>query len=846
MFDWYWYARGTGKGGGAEGFAFLDGALEDGFLKAPNRGRLKFCLMWATQDWVDVHPAKPRWSSSSRGSDQPPNFDPASPARTISQPLGFDGAVQKRPSALNIFDGFLLGDASIWRAGLDYISQRYLGLDNYYRVPTKLPNGTLAQCGLLSIYQPSYLTVAIGAPAAATLVAAWKAEAAANGTCVHLSFMRAASTGSAALDALVDSYSDYGWMKTAGGLADVDDVPYADVVASGVKAWGTDTAAAAKLGGKPYIPPISSAWDPSPRTLPTDPWVRTNGYPWGSTWHSTPAQFEGALAQGRKFLEARCGAGNLPLQWCPPMLINAWNEWSEGAYLEPDERYGFGKLEAVRAVFGGPAPAPAPAPIALGAVRWDAWYGSPGQPSWEQKWTKIVGQTVTSDMADPKWHYRLPFFANVTGNGTADVAVTADGNSTAVMEAEIKYAADFGFSFWAFCQYPIGCMDYDPAEADCPKIQCCAANYQLSYALERYFEASNAHLMNFTLVLQGSNWFPTSDHGGNETIAQEAARYVSYFQKTSYHKVLEGRPLLFVLGTGSANFKPALAELEKQTTAALGVRPYVVLMKPNQWPQAQALGMDAVSAYSVQTNGAKAAGAPFNSSIAAPEAASWANAADQGGKIIPSITPGWDPSPREYIDLPWGDQGHTACVEALGHACYVQDPTMAELTAHTRDAVAFALEHQAGATEANAVIVGAWNENDEGHWVVPSLLGGTQKLVAVQEGVRQAHAALACGVVAENWPAESNTVVLRCAPGATIASVDDAEFGTLAGGCSAATPFHPSGACTAYSSSAVIAVVSKRCLHKSACAVPVDVKLFGPTDKCSGIVKSLGVRVTCA
>ena len=64
---------------------------------------------------------------------------------------------------------------------------------------------------------------------------------------------------------------------------------------------------------------------------------------------------------------------------------------------------------------------------------------------------------------------------------------------------------------------------------------------------------------------------------------------------------------------------------------------------------------------------------------------------------------------------------------------------MLELTKHTKDAVKFALDHQAGATEASAVLVGAWNENDEGHWVVPSLLGGTEKLVAVQEGVRQAH-----------------------------------------------------------------------------------------------------------
>lgn len=46
IFDWYTY----------EGKPFLNRCLDEGFLHASNTDAIKFALMWANHDWMDLYP----------------------------------------------------------------------------------------------------------------------------------------------------------------------------------------------------------------------------------------------------------------------------------------------------------------------------------------------------------------------------------------------------------------------------------------------------------------------------------------------------------------------------------------------------------------------------------------------------------------------------------------------------------------------------------------------------------------------------------------------------------------------------------------------------------------------
>ena len=98
----------------------------------------------------------------------------------------------------------------------------------------------------------------------------------------------------------------------------------------------------------PVFPNVTVGWDPSPRTDPDGPW-KPAVYPYSQVLEgNTPEAFGRAVRQAIDLVS--------PLPGETMVTLNAWNEWTEGSYLEPDTVHGMAYLEAVREVFGTGVP----------------------------------------------------------------------------------------------------------------------------------------------------------------------------------------------------------------------------------------------------------------------------------------------------------------------------------------------------------------------------------------------------------------------------------------------------------------------------------------------------------
>lgn len=234
LFDWYWHDRGTRKG------PVLEGALDEGFLKAPNRSRMKFALMWANHEVGD------------------------SPG-----PIGRAG-----------FDTMT-----------DHIVHDYFSSSSYLKI-----NG---RC-YFSIYILSNFIEGLGGieQAKAALDSFRKKAAAAGSGGVYLN---AIDYGIPKEDPDIikrlgiDSVTSYVWVHKV----HLDSFPETDYRLTGDKYfhyWDTHK----NDYGVPYFPNVTMGWDPTPRVPANKPYDGKSGYPNTPVlWDNSPARFKLALEEAK-------------------------------------------------------------------------------------------------------------------------------------------------------------------------------------------------------------------------------------------------------------------------------------------------------------------------------------------------------------------------------------------------------------------------------------------------------------------------------------------------------------------------------------------------------------------
>lgn len=93
-------------------------------------------------------------------------------------------------------------------------------------------------------------------------------------------------------------------------------------------------------GTLPYIPLLTVNWD-------SRPWAGPRAE---ARFARSTADFAEGLGHLKTFLDERGRK---------MAILEAWNEWGEGSYLEPNAEFGFGDLEAIRATFAMPGEWPA-------------------------------------------------------------------------------------------------------------------------------------------------------------------------------------------------------------------------------------------------------------------------------------------------------------------------------------------------------------------------------------------------------------------------------------------------------------------------------------------------------
>ena len=291
IYDWYWY----------DNRPFLEQCLNHGFLKAKNRDKMKFYLMWAN------HTADSMWDI--RTSDR---WDPI-----------WDGAVNRE-----IFDNIV-----------NRTIEKYFTQPNYYTIDGKPVYMIFDICNLVR-----GLGGVENTNAALKYFREQTVKAGFPGLELHLTVR-----GHGHMDKIIDEKSGMTvgeFIAQAGfdgfthyGIVDFLQVarPYPEVMKDLVKGY-EETASSLNA---PYYPNIAMGWDANPRYPRPHDYIDHN-----VCTETTPENIKEGFKLAKKYVDDNADKLKAPL-----VVVNSWNEWTEGTYLQPDDINGYGYLEALKSVF---------------------------------------------------------------------------------------------------------------------------------------------------------------------------------------------------------------------------------------------------------------------------------------------------------------------------------------------------------------------------------------------------------------------------------------------------------------------------------------------------------------
>ena len=276
---------------------FLENCLNDGYLKARNNDRVKFFLMWANHD------VKYAWDIRSSYDHQ-----------------------------TTLYKGWT--DRTDFETICRRVIEKYLLHPSYY---------TIAGKPVFCIYDLANLIRGLGGLEETARALRWfRAEveqAGAKGLDLQCT-LRGGNQNYSGVDGTAptdqfealkylefDSITHYQWCH----FLPVKNT-FANLMAMAIEKYREIE----KKIGIPYYPHVSIGWDNNARFKALMPAIISE---------NDPARFEAGLRLLKEYLDKRPHLH-------PLVTVNAWNEWTEGSYLQPDREYGYGYLEAVKNVFG--------------------------------------------------------------------------------------------------------------------------------------------------------------------------------------------------------------------------------------------------------------------------------------------------------------------------------------------------------------------------------------------------------------------------------------------------------------------------------------------------------------